>query len=60
MISVGKVQSVKELILEPTSDGNVPRKLTEMRKVLEEYVQGIARKKREAASYLLVFMVSNE
>ena len=54
------VQSVKEMIQEARPRGNVPKKLTELWKLLVGYVQGIATRQREAASHLLVFMVSYE
>ena len=39
---------------------NIPKKVSDLRKDLEQYAKGLAAKNRKAASHLLVFMISDE
>ena len=58
---VAMIHSIQEMMqLASPRRVNVPRQLSELRKQLEEYIKGVTTKRREAASHLLVFMVSDE
>lgn len=48
------------MLSSPVRGDNIPKKLTELRKDLLEFIKGVTTKRREAASHLLVFMVSDE
>lgn len=39
---------------------HIGKELTDLRKLLQEYVKGVYMKKRDAASHLLLFMISDE
>lgn len=54
------VGTIRGMIASPSRGDNIPRKLTALRKDLEVYVKGVTVKRREAASHLMVFMVSDE
>ena len=55
------IHSIQEMMqLASPRRVNVPRRLSELRKQLEEYIKGVTTKRHEAASHLLVFMVSDE
>ena len=48
------------LSLNQIREVNIPKKMCKLRKDLEEYVNGITLKKRDPASHLLVFMISDK
>ena len=54
------IRAIQQLLRAPVRKDNIPRKLIDMRKDLEEYIKVITSKRREAASHLLAFMISDE
>ena len=54
------VNNLIALSLNQVKEVNIPKKLSTLRKDLEDYVKGMALKKRDPVSHLLVFMVSDE
>ena len=54
------VKDLVTIILKEVKGINIPKKLSVLRKDLEEYAKGLAAKNRKAASHLLVFMISDE
>lgn len=54
------VQEIEKRVTGRQERGNLPKDLSMLRQELETYVKGVYSKKREAASHLLVFMISDE
>ena len=54
------VKDLVTIILKEVKGINIPKKLSVLRKDLEEYSKGLAAKNGKAASHLLVFMISDE
>lgn len=55
------IASILERIIGPASErGNIPADVCVLKKELEPYIKGVHTKKREAASHLLLFMISDE
>jgi hypothetical protein len=54
------VNNLRALSLNHVKEVNIPKKFSMLRKDHEDYVEGMALKKRDPASHLLVFMVSDK
>jgi len=54
------IAEVKEMLPTPEQQGNLARALRQLRDDLKAYVKNVTMKKREAASHLLIFMISDE
>ena len=55
------ISSILQRISGPVSErGNIPADVCTLKKELEPYIKGVHTKKREAASHLLLFMISDE
>lgn len=54
------ISDAKEMLSLPGQEGNLARALRGLRDDLKLYVKNVTMKKRQAASHLLIFMVSDE
>lgn len=51
---------IKDIVSKVDGPGNFAPQLSDLKKKLQEYVKGVYTKRREAASHLLLFMISDE